>query len=172
MAPNGGVAPSATAELRIAASIVSTADVRRLLRELQSLDEAFDTLRLRGTAPIAKLPRLAPQLEAFASTNRLNLLQATERQQALAFLDSTLKHAPVLHISFAAEPSRPFITHIVTWLRLHIHQTVLVEVGLMPNIAAGCVIRTTNRVFDFSLRRHLDQSRSLLAEAIAQVGKS
>jgi hypothetical protein len=69
-------------------------------------------------------------------------------------------------MSFATDPSSAFTAKIVTWLRASIAPNVLLEVGLQPTIAAGCIVRTTNKIFDLSLRQHFADAESVLLEAL------
>lgn len=176
MAPDAadtGAAQSAdtAAQLHLPPAIVSSGDIRRLGRDLASLEETLQAMRLRAAPePPGKLPRLSPQLEEFAAVNRLDLLDDTQRQQARGYIEDVVAYAPVLHLSFASEPTRAFLTQIVVWLRSNISSAVIVEVGLEPGIAAGCILRTANRQFDFSLRRHLEAQRGLLVTAVAEAG--
>jgi F0F1-type ATP synthase delta subunit len=57
---------------------------------------------------------------------------------------------------------------IVTWWRENIDPFVLVEIGLQPNIAAGCLVRTSNRQYDFSLRRRLQAKKADLAKYLEE----
>jgi hypothetical protein len=45
----------------------------------------------------------------------------------------------------------------------------LVRVGLQPNIGAGCVVRTTNKSFDFSLRRFFDSKHEFFMKKLHEV---
>ena len=72
----------------------------------------------------------------------------------------------MIHISFAADPSAAFTDKIVAWFRENIHPFVLIQVGLQPTIAAGCVVRTANHSFDFSLRQHFTKQRQLLIDKL------
>ncbi len=152
--------------LKLPVGIVSTGDARRLRRDIADMQDTIQAMRIRTNAPIAKLPRLSRALEEFAGTNRLNFLLPEDRHQAEVFMDYVLKRAPVLHISFASEASRKFTTELVQWLRQNFDTEILVEVGLEPNMAAGCVIRTTNKVFDFSLSKYLETKRGMMMELI------
>jgi F0F1-type ATP synthase delta subunit len=69
-------------------------------------------------------------------------------------------------MSFSADPSASFIERLMAWLRQEINPYVLVSVGLQPNIGAGCVVRSTNRQFDFSLRQDFLNKRDLLMNKI------
>ena len=152
--------------MKLPTSIVSTGDARRLRRDIAALEEMLQAIRLRTNAPVAKLPRLSRMLEEFASTNRLNLLMPDDRHHMAVFMDYVIKKAPVLHISFASEATRKFTTELIVWLRTNYDSELLLEVGLEPGIAAGCIVRTTNKMFDFSLIKHLREQRGLLMEQL------
>lgn len=152
--------------IHLPTGVVSTGDARRLRRDLAALEETLQAVRLRTNAPVAKLPRLSRSLEEFASTNRLNFLLPDDRHHATVFMDTVIKKAPVLHISFASEATRKFTTELVLWLRANFDSEMLIEVGLEPNIAAGSIVRTTNKVFDFSLMKHLEAQREMLMDKL------
>jgi F0F1-type ATP synthase delta subunit len=75
-------------------------------------------------------------------------------------------------MSFASEASPKALDKIVAWLRSNIHPQTLLQVGLQPTIAAGCIVRTTNRVFDLSLRTHLREQEPYLTQLIATAAAS
>jgi F0F1-type ATP synthase delta subunit len=55
---------------------------------------------------------------------------------------------------------------MIIWLRKEIDPRIIIHVGLQPTIAAGIVLRTPNKQFDFSLRRHLYKNRDKLLEVL------
>jgi len=145
----------------------SPAEVSRVRRELEALDGYLEAQRLREPGmPMDRLPKLSRMLSELAETNKLNLLHHTVRQQLEQYLDDVRAHAPVIHVSFASDPSSASLQKIITWLRQNIRPDVLVRVGLQPGIVAGCVVRTTNRYFDFSLRKHLEEQTPFLLDAL------
>lgn len=151
------------------AMVTGPADVARLLLEMEALEEYLATATLRHKTESSvevKLPKMSRTLEALADINDVDLLQNDDRQHLAALLESVQQHAPVVHISFAAEPSAAFTAKIVAWFRGNISQYTLLQVGLQPTIAAGCVVRTTNKMFDFSLRRSLRDKRQLLVDSM------
>jgi len=152
--------------IHLPTGVVSTGDARRLRRDLAALEETLQAVRLRTNAPVAKLPRLSRSLEEFASTNRLNFLLPDDRHHAAVYMDAVIKKAPVLHISFASEATRKFTTELIQWLRINFDSEMLIEIGLEPNIAAGSMVRTSNKVFDFSLMKHLEGQRAMLMERL------
>lgn len=150
--------------------ILGPADVNRALLELQVLEEYL--LQVRKADPEGvKLPKTSRTLDSLADANKADLSSNDDIDHLKAFLQSVQQHAPVLHVSFAAEPSAAFTAKIVAWLRSNVSKYVLVQVGLQPSIAAGCVIRGTNKVFDMSLRRSLRQNKPLLMDIMRQMDK-
>ena len=113
-----------------------------------------------------QLPKTSRLLEELAKLNKLDLLHKADHDRAIEGLKYLVADAPVLHISFSSEPSSAFLAKLMLWLRDNIDPMVLVNVGLQPAIAAGCVVRTTNKQFDLSLGQSFKKHRNLLAEEL------
>lgn len=146
--------------------IVTKADVLRIQRELENLNESLHQSGLRAGGEATELPKISSMTDELAKATGANLLHTEDRKKLLAVVQKINKTAPVVHISFAASPSAEFLQKIVTWFRTEINSTLLLQVGLQPSIAAGCIIRTPNKQFDFSLRQYLQQKQELLFEMI------
>jgi hypothetical protein len=147
-------------------------DVGRLLREVQVVDEFLMQSTIREAGTQAKLPKTSRLMDETMQLNKLNLLVESDRKRLKDFLTTVKDRAPVMHISFSADPSPLFIQKIMTYLRTEIHPLVLVNIGLQPNIGAGCVIRTTNKHFDFSLREKFADNRNLLLAQLQDLNKT
>lgn len=145
-------------------------EVRRLQRELETVAEYFEQNRLRGGQAEGMAFKISRLLDTLATENHINLERVAERQILANFLRDTIAQAPTVHLSFAADPSSAFVAKLVSWLRTNVHPFVLVQIGLQPSIAAGCIVRTSNRVFDFSLRQHLTAQRQLLTDSLGKGG--
>jgi len=141
-------------------------DIARLSRELDSIGDALLQSEVRDGADKVKLPRTSQLMDQLAELNQLNLLHKTDRQLLGRFLAAVTKQAPVVHMSFSADPSATFLEKLMTWLRREIHPQLLLTVGLQPTLGAGCMVRTTNRQFDFSLRQDFARKRDLLLEKL------
>lgn len=152
--------------LSLPPAVVSDGDVSRLLRELDSLNDFFLSATARKAGTTLPPPRVTRILNTMATDAKYNLLDAEQRQSLVEGLKNIQTVAPVMHISFATEPSPHVIEQILIWLRTNIHPYVLLQVGLQPTIAAGCVLRTNNRVFDMSLRSYLDRQRDYLVALV------
>ena len=156
-------------ELKLPITFVSKSDVNRVLRELEALSDFFISAAARKAGSSIKPPRITYLLEQLARDNQYNLLEESHRRELKSKLEQILKTAPLIHISFAAEPTPPIIDAILSWLRSNIHSQLLLQIGLQPTIAAGCVLRTPNKIFDMSLRSYLESQENYLAELIQGV---
>ena len=154
-------------ELKLPVTVVSQVDVARLIRELNGLEDFFTSAQLRPPGGSMTPPRLTRTLDNLARDNRLNLLEKPQRLELATALNQLLKTAPLLHISFASDPPPRFLKEILNWFRANVHPQALLQVGLQPTIAAGCVLRTPNKVFDLSLRTYLNQQEPYLVKLIA-----
>ncbi len=146
--------------------IVGKIDVGRLLREVQALNEFMDQAAIRQPGTPMQLPKSSRLMDEIIQLNKLNMLQTNDRRRLLEFLKAVQDQAPVLHMSFSADPSPHFLNRLMKYLREEIHPLVLLQVGLQPNIGAGCILRTTNKYFDFSLRQHLKQKQDVLMRTL------
>lgn len=163
------MAPEATAPRKMVGlpvMVVSPVDVGRLLRELENIDNALLQLQLRSGGEAVKMPRTSHLMDQTVQGNKLNLLQQADREALKLFLEAIRRESPLLHMSFSADPPPAFIEKLMVWLRREIHPVLLLTVGVQPTIGAGCIVRSTNKYFDFSLRQDFAKKRDLLREAL------
>ena len=146
-------------------TLVSKSDLSRSLRELSQIDDYFHQASIRGAKDL-QLPTLGRVLDSLASSNGLNMLQADDRSLLKSFLARLKTQAPVVHMSFPAEPSTQFSAKILEWFRTQVHPYIVLSIGIQPNLVAGCLLRTTNRSFDFSFRSKFEQSKEKLVKAL------
>lgn len=151
-------------EFKLPLGITSASDVIKLLDELEELENFIIAAGANKTASEpAKLTKL---LEQTIRDNQVNLNDEMHRRALRDQLKLIQKKSPALHISFAAEPSPRVLEQILAWFRTNVHPYVMLSVGLQPGIAAGCVLRTPNKVFDMSLRNSLEKERDYLLQLI------
>lgn len=159
----------AAPHIKLPERLVSPTDLAHVTRELEALDDSLHQAALRKPGEPTKLARSSAALEEMASLNGVSLLDAAQRAQLLELARALQEHAPRVRMSLAAEPSGRFMQSIIVWLRGNVHPTLLLEIGLQPSLAAGCMLRTPNKVFDMSLRHRFAEQRGLLAEKIKGV---
>lgn len=157
-------------EIILPIEVISPADVSRLRRGAGDFAEYLEQLEHEKAGESLPKPR-AGLLANFAAANDLDLSKIADCREAVNKLSQLQKLAPVAHISFANEPSNQFMQKITGWFRDNINPLMLLTVGLQPSVAAGCYLRTTNRYFDLSLRRHLQDRRELLINKLEEMSK-
>jgi len=137
-------------------------DVSRLLREIETLQDAARMSKVRGKAAEAAPSHLLQQLIE-ANTHD----DAAPSYEELSRVLSTLRDkAPSVHMSFATNPSNEFMLSLVAWFRQQVHPYVMLQIGLQPSIAAGCVVRTPSRYFDLTMRKHFIDKRAMLVKQL------
>lgn len=152
-------------DIKLPPAVVSRYDIARLLREIESLNDLFTQEKIRASKT-KKSVSLSHILASVSSDNHLDLTKAEVRQELSQKLTKLKEQAPVIHISFASEPDAIVTEKIILWFRREIDPRVLLTIGVQPSIAAGCVVRTRNNYFDFSLRQHLLTNSNLLIEKL------
>ena len=154
------------AAITLPTQVIGRVDVGRLLREVEALDNFMTQAAIREPGTAVKMPKTSRLLDEMVTNNKLNMLHDTDRSRLQQFLVTVKAKAPVLHMSFSADPSPNFLAKLMTWMRAELHPLVLLQVGLQPNIGAGVIVRTTNKHFDFSLRQRFKKQRALLVERL------
>ncbi len=154
--------------LHLPLQVTSPVDVGRLLRELESIDSLLSQAALRKEVT-TKLPKTTGLMDQTIMLNKIDLSDSSQRKVLADYLKAVKSKAPVLHMSFSADPSTAFIEKLLTWLRKELDVNVLVTVGLQPTIGAGCIVRSTNKYFDFSLRQDFASKRGLLLDKMEMI---
>ena len=152
-----------SAGFKLPLSMVGRPDVMRIIRELEELDNQLTQNRIKGVT--AKI-NYSPSLSAIAADNKLDMSKAKVREDLKEHLVDIRDRAPEIHVSFAVEPPSEVVAKILLWFRREIDTRLLISVGVQPGIAAGLVVRTQNRYFDFSLRQHLLAKSDLLIKRL------
>ena len=163
------MAPNNKEWFNLPPEVVGKADINNLLRELELLES--ELIKLKGQASLSAsqkntLLRVTNELAQTAAGNNYDLKIASDRQKLTRRLTDVRDQAPLLYISFAAEPSPKVTQAILSWLRGNVHRYTLLHIGLQPAIAAGCILRTPNKIFDLSLRAFFERQQPYLVELI------
>lgn len=168
--PVGSASPIPS-QLTLPAVVVSRADVSRCLREVEELDNFFHQASLRGSK-VQSLPKLGHVLDGLSAANGLNMIHAQHRDALKTFLTHLKAKAPVVHMSFPSEAGADFTTRLLTWFRTEAHPHTVLHIGLQPELAAGCTMRTSNKFFDFSFRARFEKSKEKLVAALEAADKA
>ena len=148
--------------LQLTPDIITALELNRVIRELENLDDFLHQANIRTPGSSMSLPKTTKLLEGLAEANGFSLLDTVHRKHLIGKLRNLKLKVKKVHISFAVEPSPRVIRKIVLWMRENIHPQVVVEIGVQPTISVGCIVRTTNKVFDMSLRNRFSSSKTIL----------
>lgn len=155
--------------LELPITVVTPADLNRLIREAEGVEDFLQQSKIRTPGSPINLPRLSRGLDDICRHNNVNLLDDGSRAKLIDVLKRLKEVAPKIHISFPTEPNGSFIGSLIDYLRREIHPYVILQIGIQPNLAIGCVIRSRSKYFDFSLRKHLESQKSSLLKIVHQV---
>lgn len=151
-------------ELKLTDSIASKGDVTRLYRELDLYCtlQAQNKIRQDKNHPTA----VSDYLKEFAMQNSIDLNNNANSELLLKALLNFKEKLVVVHISFPVEPTLECVHKLVVWFRQNVDPNIVVQIGLQPSIAAGIIVRTPSKKFDFSLRKHLYAQSNKLQKAL------
>lgn len=150
----------------IPGSVVSRADISRLIREVEAYSEAAYQAELRHAAA-PSTSYASPGFQELERDNKEVFASAAARKALIEALRDFQQSAAQVHVSFASQPSVKAVQQIVAWFRRNTQPNIVVQVGVDPSIIGGCVVRTTNKVFTFSMADALRSSIKVLEKEVA-----
>jgi len=158
----------AAPELNLPPSVVSRADMTRLVRELELVDDELEAQKARrqGESGHYHLPNMSQALNDFLQLNKIDVASDRTRMDIKARLRKLKDHAPILHMTFATETDPESMQKLMAWVRRELHPQALISTGLQPSLIGGVYVRTPNHVHDLSLRTHMKDSRGLIVAAL------
>lgn len=154
------------ADLQLPLGVVGKMDAGRLVREAEALENFLRQAEIRQPGTSLQMPKTSRLMDELIAQNGLNPLHEPDRARIKQFLGGVYRGAPVMHMSFAVDPSPMFTKRLMTVIRQEIHPHVLVQIGIQPDIGAGCLIRTDSMYFDLSLRSRFAKRREVLADVL------
>lgn len=137
---------------------------------IEDLGRYVAALERRDRGSKAALPELSIEASALlaeikgADSDRVDVIQAL-----VAELKTHLQAAPQVSITLAAPAPHRLKLELISWLRANIMQEVMVDFLVNPEIAGGMVLRTANKVFDFSFRTKLLGNAPRFTEVLEHV---
>lgn len=103
-------------------------------------------------------------LDSWLGGKVMNVTQLTELIGQLRALKPV-----TVYITLAALPGETLRLHLVQWFRANCRDDVLINFSADRTIGGGIIIRTPNRIFDYSFRQRLVDGRLKLPEIIRNV---
>lgn len=152
----------------VPSSIVSRADISRLVREFEAVDTALTSKTVHEMAGTQHDESIvfSPQLQEFLEKNPVNLDDTNERTDYIHQLRTLKDRAPVMNMTFAVVADPESLKELAVWLRNEVHPQTVIEPHLQPSLVAGVYLRTPNRVLDLTVRNKLKSKRAELEKAL------
>lgn len=162
---NGGTADIG---FRLPLSVVTRVDLSRLVTEVEQVDGHLTTIAARAKTGVVTpaMPGLSQPLHDFLTLNSLSLDDPQARAELVRQLRLFKDRTPVIHMTFATAADQESLQELTKWARASVHPQAVITVGLQPALVAGVMVRTTNRVYDMSLRGALKGRSGQLAKAL------
>lgn len=158
---------AAIVKLALPPALVTRADLSRLSRDIESIDNDLEAQKARNHATGKSgyaMPVLSRALNDFAELNKLDLSDDQTRMLVKDQVKALKEKAPVLHMTFAVEADLESIQKLVAYVRQEIHPLALISVGLQPSLVGGVYLRTPNHVHDFSIRNRLASTHGIILQ--------
>lgn len=150
-------------------ALITRADLSRLVREIEDLDNDLEAQKARNHATGAtgyKMPNMSRALSDFTEQNKLDLNDDQSRMLLKEQMKMMKDKAPILHMTFAVEADPVSLTKLITYVRTEIHPQALLQVGMQPSLVGGVYLRTPNHIHDYSVRAKLAGSRDVILHEI------
>jgi hypothetical protein len=122
-------------------------------------------IKRKAGAKLNPEPSRTPQTEE-ALTSWLNGRPPTITKLSELIADLRELHPVIVHITLVTMPGTSMRQQIVMWLRTNCRADVLVGFSADRTIGGGIIIRTPNRIFDYSFRQRLSEGRVKIPEII------
>lgn len=156
---------AATDAYVLPAALIGRADLSRLVREVEAVDNDIEAQRVRGAEQTGyHLPTMSRSLSDFLQLNKIEITDDQSRMKLTEGLRQLKDKAPIMHMTFAIEADPEALQQLVTWIRTEIHPHALLSVGIQPRLVGGVYLRTPNHVHDFSLRSFMKDKRSIMID--------
>ena len=154
-------------QLTLPISVTGRMHLSRMIRELESLDNDFETQKARDRDSKAKIPTMSQTLADCVELNKVDILSGHSRMQLKKAMNLAKDKAPTIHFTFASEADPRSLQQLAAYVRKEIHPQALLSIGLQPSLVGGVYIRTPNQVHDFSLKALLRGKRNVITSALA-----
>jgi hypothetical protein len=166
------VSTQATDTLVFPPALISRADLARLVREIEDIDNDLGAQKARNHATGKtgySLPALSHVMNDFVELNKIDIANDQARMHLKEQMKIIKDKAPVMHMTFAVEADPASLQKLTAYLRKEIHPQALLVVGLQPALVGGAYIRTPNHIHDFSVRAKMAEKRGIILQDLEQL---
>lgn len=137
-------------------------DAQRVCEELRESVEGYDE---PGEEAIKNI---SYESNVLLQANQ-QLLQELGLKEFTQKLEDTIKQAPVFDVILPTYPHDSFLYELGGWFRESIHPHSLLNINVRRGIGGGVVLRSKNKLFDFSLRPKILAKKDEIPEVMRNV---
>jgi len=160
-------------KLNMPVSIASNQDLSALILEMKEYARWFahDSIKRQvGATKSSETPPLSIAARAIIGQSKLNKnLSRLNFDTVIDELHEYQASATSISISLSAPVTNKLKLSLVTWCRDNISPNILVNFNFNATILGGMVVKSGSRIYDWSFRRHILQSRNNFPEVLRRV---
>lgn len=143
---------------------------------LFQLDDYLGVRRREDTKRRANVVSKGPAADLNWTSELEGVIGTAEQaaQLSLADLETKVKEItswrdfPVVSLTLPVRPPAKLKTQLVEWFRREISAQVLIKFSVNSGIIGGIIVRTPQRIHDFSFRRRLEDNQSKIPQMFQQ----
>ena len=160
-----------TKSFKLPNTLYSSDQLEFVLEEIERLIETERSEHIKQTLhpenSLVRLPALSIDLKALVSLNEQ--FGINDLKEISKIINNVKTQAVQLEFIVAAWPTEVFLEQLATWLRAEIHPHSFIRVTVRRGIAGGCVLKSANRIYDWSFRTRITESKGYIREVLARV---
>jgi F0F1-type ATP synthase delta subunit len=135
--------------IKLPSTITNTSQITELMKDLKSAEYESPVVRAFFKAN----PRISREPQAI--------------KMVIEYLDVIVTKPTELHVTFAQAPDEEFSAELVAWARSNIREDILIKIDIDPMLTGGIVVRSPQRIYDFSWSNLLSTKRDSLIELVS-----
>lgn len=160
-------------KLLLPTSIIRKRDVSSLVSEAERIDNAMTTNEVHQKIKTGISPEIimSNQMIDFLQINKIEFGDSKQRDNLISSLRIVKDKLPIVHATFASNVEGEVLEQLVSWLRDSVHPFTVISVGVQPSLIGGVYLRTSNRVYDFSIKAQLAGCRDTIVKDLEAMSR-
>lgn len=151
--------------IHIPLDVYSPDQLSTLVAELQTYRSQLRDLTVRAKATKSKQTETPEKSEVLANFLRNSDTRDDKQLETLQHgLQTTLKNAPVMHVTLAAPAGLTLKRQLTVWFRTQIHEHSLLTFTARADIGGGIMLQAGSHFYDYSFKDRIIANKSRLTE--------
>lgn len=113
---------------------------------------------------IVALPEISAELASLLRNSSVPATDSASLDAIYKELQTTLKTAPVMHITLAATAGQTLRRQLTVWFRTQIHPNSLLTFAVRRDIGGGVLLQAGSHFYDYSFKDRILANKSRLME--------